>query len=367
MGSSILRTLSAHSGFSFPVALAGLAILRLRPHPGGTAIRTVSGPDEHRAAPTARLGRLGRDWHRITKAPKPASLPRPRLVLRPLPAPGTDQPAERAEADNQAVSFGPEAEIYRQGSPVHHWYEVVSGAVRAVLHGADGRRQIVSFHFPGDLFGFDDVAGVHGLTVEAAAEHETVVLRHGRARLDALAAGDPSVASWLGVLNQQRLGHAHGHLMLLGRKSSAERLASFLLEMRARLPPSPVETPTSYSLPMDRTDIADYLGITLETVCRTLQSLRRSGVIELCGHRRVRILDLRQLMRLSGDPAAEAPAAVSVELARTGHVPQAATHERAAGHRSASSVPRPPAARTRESRPTLPRAQLGGVVGFRIR
>lgn len=279
----------------------GAVLLRLFTTDRHPLLRIVTSPGRHRA-----LSAPGRAGAGFTQA-------------KPTPAfPG--RPATTG-AGSSPLPFQEGERIYRQGTPALHWYEVVSGAVRALRLLPDGRRQVVGFHLAGDLFGFDDAAGMHSLTLEAAAESETVVLRHCRQRLEALAGQDASFACWLGAFTRQGLCHAHAHLLLLGRKSSMERLASFLLEMRERLPPSVKEGPSAFCLPMDRTDIADYLGVTIETVCRGFQALRRRGVIELHGHRRVRILDIRELQATSGDLLGDARAAMPMQAGPTGFAP----------------------------------------------
>ena len=295
MRPDILTRLDTPAGFGRDATPARATVLRLGPAWQRQVLRVVVSAERHRALPAPR---------RISLNPE-----RPRLLGQTARVGFANLGRDEATGvhDDVSVSFRAGEEIYRQGMPADHWYEVVSGAVRASRLLPDGRRQVVGFHLAGNLFGFDDAEGRHSLTVEAASESETVVLRHCRRRLDILAAQDASFACWLGELTRQGLRHAHAHLLLLGRKSSTERLASFLLEMRERLPPSQKEGPSTFSLPMGRTDIADYLGVTLETVCRTFQALRRRGVIELRGHRRVRIVDLRELQGLSGELVSESP------------------------------------------------------------
>jgi CRP-like cAMP-binding protein len=197
--------------------------------------------------------------------------------------------------------------LYAEGEPAEHWYEVVAGAVRACKLTPDGRRQVVEFHLPGDVFGLDEVDGVRGLTAEAAAaEGRTVVIRRCRRRLESMAEADPRFARRLHEMALRRLARAHARLVLLGRNGAVERVAAFLLEMETRMPRSDAG-PGGFCLPMTREDVADHLALTTETVSRTLQMLKRRGAIALPGLRLVRILD-RHLLQGLGE-AAPLPAA----------------------------------------------------------
>lgn len=187
--------------------------------------------------------------------------------------------------------------IYLENDPVQHWYEVVSGAVRACKLIADGRRQVIEFYFAGDVFGFDDQDGVHTLSAEAAAEHPTVLTRYHRQRLDVKAAADPDISGKLRDLAFRALVRTRTHVLVLGRLSAMERVAEFLLEMDGRLRPLSADNSLGgFCLPMGRKDIADYLGLTPETLSRCLQTLRRSGVIVLSYERHIRINDRSRLL-----------------------------------------------------------------------
>jgi CRP-like cAMP-binding protein len=206
------------------------------------------------------------------------------------------------------LSFNPGEVIYTEGDRVEHWYEVVRGAVSACKLAADGRRQVTEFYLPGDVFGLDDT-GTHSLSAEATgAEVRTVVVRRCRRRLDALVHADAGLARRLHKVALEGLARAHARLFLLGRAAAAERVAAFLFEMEDRLPPQ-VSRPgmnaiRSFSLPMTRGDIADHLGLTVETVSRIFQKLRRAGALALPDGKRVVILDRRALEEQSRLPVA---------------------------------------------------------------
>jgi CRP/FNR family nitrogen fixation transcriptional regulator len=154
---------------------------------------------------------------------------------------------------------------------------------------SDGRRQIGAFHLVGDIFGLEN-GGVHRFTAEAVLE--TTVRLIERQSLEMVAETDAVVSRNLLSMTTSNLQHAENHMLLLGRKTALERVAAFLLEMDMRL------TGTGgMSLPMSRRDIADYLGITLETVSRALSQLHRAGVLKFISNnqRGIVLLDRQQL------------------------------------------------------------------------
>jgi CRP/FNR family nitrogen fixation transcriptional regulator len=156
----------------------------------------------------------------------------------------------------------------------------------------DGRRQIGAFYLPGDVFGLE--AGVdHAFSAEAVVDSVVRVAR--RATIVAHAARDGELAAdlWNHTAGGFRL--AQEHMLLLGRKNAEERVASFLLDMARR--ESAIEV---VELPMSRQDIADYLGLTIETVSRTLTQLEDKEAIELPTSRRVRLRSRASLQRLNG-------------------------------------------------------------------
>ena len=139
----------------------------------------------------------------------------------------------------------------------------------------DGRRQISEFLMPGDTLGFDALE-----TYDFAAEavSDVVLRRYPRRMVDALAERNISLARRLRDEISTSLRMAHTRLVLLGRKTASERISSFLLEMVERLPQARANI---LDLPMSRTDMADHLGLTIETVCRVLAHLRRDGTITI--------------------------------------------------------------------------------------
>jgi CRP-like cAMP-binding protein len=183
--------------------------------------------------------------------------------------------------------------LYESGDAADCCWRVVSGCVRKVEVLDDGRRHVSAFLMPGDFFGFDD-PDTHAFTAEAVTR---VVLRcYPRSAVDALAENDTAMAQHLAALTIANLHTAYQRMLLLGRKTSAERLASFLLEIAQRLGSAGA---SSIQLPMGREDIADYLGLTKETVCRVMTEMSRSGVVRVT-RTGVGICDREELVSRSG-------------------------------------------------------------------
>ena len=176
------------------------------------------------------------------------------------------------------MSFTRNAEIYGEDEPADYLYKVVSGSVRTYKIFDDGRRQIGAFYFPGDVFGLE-VGKAHEFSAEAI--DNSVVLLVKRGALVALAERDHDMTWRLWSFTAGELQRVQKHMLLLV-KSAEERVACFLLEMAGRL--AAVE---AVELPMSRQDIADYLGLTIETVSRTLTSLEHKATIALPSSRRI--------------------------------------------------------------------------------
>jgi CRP/FNR family nitrogen fixation transcriptional regulator len=178
-------------------------------------------------------------------------------------------------------------EIYGEDETAEYVYQVIRGAVRTYKLLSDGRRQIGAFHLPGDVFGLESGA-THRLAAEAILD--TTVRLVNRRSLEQSAQSDVRVARDLWSITSSELQHAENHMMLLGRKTAMERVATFLLEMDRRL-----ATTGMIALPMCRRDIGDYLGLTLETVSRSLSELQNKGVLGLSGARQIVLRDRQRL------------------------------------------------------------------------
>ena len=167
-------------------------------------------------------------------------------------------------------SYRKDEEIYGEDEPAEYVYQVIRGAVRTYKLLSDGRRQIGAFHLPGDVFGLD--AGID--PPAGGRSHHRHHRAPGQAPQPEQAAGvDVKVARNLWTMTAGDLRHAEDHMLLLGRKTAMEKVATFLLEMDRRLAVTGM-----MALPMCRRDIGDYLGLTLETVSRALSQLSDQGV-----------------------------------------------------------------------------------------
>ncbi len=185
-------------------------------------------------------------------------------------------------------SYKKDEEIYGEDEPSEYVYQVIRGSVRSYKLLSDGRRQIGAFYLPGDVFGLES-GPAHRLTAEAIVD--TTVRLVKRRSLEQAAGITIEVARSLWSMTAGELRHAEDHMLLLGRKSAMERVASFLLEMDRRLAVTGM-----MALPMCRRDIGDYLGLTLETVSRVLSQLHSQGVLGFSGARQI-VLRNRQRLR----------------------------------------------------------------------
>ena len=184
-------------------------------------------------------------------------------------------------------SYRKDEEIYGEGESQEYVYQVIRGAVRTYKLLNDGRRQIGAFHLPGDVFGLDS-GSAHRLTAEAISD--TTVRLVKRRSLEAAAGSNVRVAHNLWTMTAGELRHAEDHMLLLGRKTAMEKVATFLLEMDRRLARAGM-----MALPMCRRDIGDYLGLTLETVSRALSQLNDQGVLMFSSARQIVLRNRQRL------------------------------------------------------------------------
>jgi CRP-like cAMP-binding protein len=190
--------------------------------------------------------------------------------------------------------------IFFEGDPAENAYKVVSGVVRLCKHMAGGRRHIAQFSYPGDFFSVLDVEQ-HCFTAEAVTD--VVLMCYPQRQLAVLGEERPSVRSRFVTLLSQRLCEMQDHLTVLGRQTAKERVTSFLLSLAERVG---VDEDDLIDAPMTRLDMADYLGLTNETVCRVISELRRSGLIESPNFRQFILSDVDALQAVA-DGEEEAP------------------------------------------------------------
>lgn len=165
--------------------------------------------------------------------------------------------------------------IVLEGDPCSHCFRVLTGAVRLYKGTADGRRQLIDFLVAGDCFGL--FGAFYTYSVEAIT-HATLS-KTPRATLAAAVRQQPALADRLIELAAAKLARAHEHMLLLGRKNAQEKVTSLLLELARRIGAD--QARPSFRLPISRREMADHLGLTIETVSRTMTRLREEGLIAL--------------------------------------------------------------------------------------
>jgi CRP/FNR family transcriptional regulator, nitrogen fixation regulation protein len=219
-----------------------------------------------------------------------ASFKQPAMALRQAPRTNREPHGGTVELMGALVPFARNAEIYGENEPADYLYKVVSGAVRTYKVLVDGRRQIGGFYLPGDMFGLETGAE-HAFSAEAIADCKIMVIK--RSTVVALAATNGDVARQMWDLTARELQRTQDRIVVL-IKSAQERVAGFLLEMARR-----TTVGGAVELPMSRQDIADYLGLTIETVSRTLTQLEKTAAIELPTSRRILLRNRTALNRLN--------------------------------------------------------------------
>jgi CRP-like cAMP-binding protein len=189
------------------------------------------------------------------------------------------------------ILYARNAEVFGYDGPADYIYKIVTGGVRTYKILADGRRQIGAFYLPGDIFGLQS-GDKHALAAEAMTDAKVLVVK--RSALHALAGCDASIAQELFALTSRQLQCMQRRIMLLA-KNAQERVATFIVEMAERSPAS-----NTVELPMSRQDIADYLGLTTETVSRTLTYLQCTAMIDVPTSRRIVLRNRQALNHMNG-------------------------------------------------------------------
>jgi len=179
--------------------------------------------------------------------------------------------------------------LFLGGDKADCYFKVLKGAVRSSKVLDDGRRHIGDFYLIGDFIGLD-AGETHGAAAEAIGE--TVLIRYARRNVDALAAEQPRVAQSLIELMRARLIAARERMVLLGHMTAMERIAAFLLGLAGRAEDGRID------LPMTRTDIGDYLGLTMETVSRAFSKLKTGGIIVQRSMHELALVDRAALLAL---------------------------------------------------------------------
>jgi CRP/FNR family transcriptional regulator, nitrogen fixation regulation protein len=224
-----------------------------------------------------------------------------------MQAPATSRTARGVEINNRDVvreehwrgppvagsvlDFVQNRMIYSEGDEANSFFKVVLGVVRTCRFLSDGQRQIDAFYAAGDVFGLE-AGAEHSFSAEAVTGSSIISYR--RRDLAALTANNEGFSQQLFTYAMQRLARAQEHAVLLGRRSAVKKVAAFLIDWAAYSPES-----TIIALEMTRQDIADYLGLTVETVSRTFSHLERNALIERPSLRQIKLKDRKRLRDLS--------------------------------------------------------------------
>ena len=205
----------------------------------------------------------------------------PRTLRYQFPRSGVDinTLAGSMELMGTRISYPRNVEIFGQDEPAEYLYKVVSGSVRNCKILDDGRRQVTGFHMAGEVFGLESDEEHH---FSAEAVNDAVVLVVKRSAIIALAARDADIARQLWAMTARELHRVQDHMLVLGCMGAKQRVAAFLLQMAPRS-----SRGDEIELPMTRQDIADYLGMTIETVSRTMTQLEKDAAIGLASARRI--------------------------------------------------------------------------------
>lgn len=184
--------------------------------------------------------------------------------------------------------------LFREGDSALHLFSISMGAVKLYKLLSDGRRQITAFLFPGDFFGLS-MQGSYAYTAEAMTDVQ--LCRFPRRKLDPLFDDVPSLEKKLLGATIHELAAAHDQMLLLGRKTAREKLATFLNNLARRL--CEQGDNRLLFLPMSRSDIADHLGLTIETVSRVLTAFKKEGLIGLPDSSHVLLRQREELSRIA--------------------------------------------------------------------
>lgn len=196
---------------------------------------------------------------------------------------------------SQHITLQARATLFEQASRATAVYNVTEGALRLTRLLPDGRRHVMGFVFPGDFLGL--ALGDH-FTVSAEALTVVRACRFGLKEFRTLTSALPDLLRALHERTSHELNLAQDHMLLLGRRTAEERVAAFLIGLRERYARNGL-TSVTLELPMTRQDIADHLGLTIETVSRTLTRFARERLL-LVVPGGVRLLEAGQLSQLAG-------------------------------------------------------------------
>lgn len=211
---------------------------------------------------------------------------------------GVLAPAQLAELSRYSVRKKLESgsELHGQGEKVISYANILKGVVKLTKVMQDGRQQIVGLQFAPDFLG-RPFARESALTVEAATDLEICAV--SKPALDRLVGSCPDLAQRLHSQALAELDEARDWMLTLGRKTAKEKVASFLYLLASRYD-SDAEDAIEFDIPLTRQDIADFLGLTIETVSRQMTRLRQDDVITVVDNRKVTVPDIERLLEMAG-------------------------------------------------------------------
>ena len=191
------------------------------------------------------------------------------------PAPLSDEDLKALHKIGSRMHFARGETIFNEGDSAEYAYKIASGTVRLCKHMPDGRRQIAQFLFGGEFFSFMDLQE-HSFSAEAV--NDVVLLCYPQKQIERLGEERLTLRKRFASLLTRRVRDIQNHLVMLGRQTAKERVAAFLLHV---IEHTGIDKNGVMELPMSRQDIADYLGLTIETVCRVLSAMKRNGLVDI--------------------------------------------------------------------------------------
>lgn len=198
-------------------------------------------------------------------------------------------PKLQPHASGPLVEAARRATIYSKGDAAHFCYKVIEGAVTLSHVLADGHRQVVDISLPGDSFGLETTQ-TYSATAEAAVD--TVLLRCPRACIEHLSDEQPEARRAMMLMLSRGLCAAQDHIAMLGHQGARERVATYLLRLAEA---HKGEGELTIDLPVGRQDLGDYLGLTIETTCRSLSDLKAAHIISTPNRHQIVVHNLRAL------------------------------------------------------------------------
>lgn len=202
------------------------------------------------------------------------------------------------DRSRRLIQFDRRHTIVSEGAPALSFFSIVSGVVKLYRSLPDGRTQIIGFRFPGDFFAISDTE-TYTTTAEALTFVEAC--RFSKSRLTRIMQSFPQVQAKIFELCHHYLSASEDHIILLGRKTAKEKVASFLLRYGEQFGRDTIQKNHHICMPMTRVEIADFLGLTTETVSRILTSLARDSAIAIGLPHSIRLLNLDLLRQISGN------------------------------------------------------------------